>query len=818
MRLVSFVTSTIITLLLIFALNKKWGSIPALGKFLSPQQGFWQNAEATDHDFSENLSFNNLKDKVDVYIDNRLVPHIFAKNDEDAYFVQGYLHAKFRLWQMEFQTMAAAGRVSEVLGSDPRFLRYDREQRRLGMVYAAENAAKETEKDPASKAAVTAYSAGVNAYVNSLTESSLPIEYKLLGYHPEQWSTLKVALFLKMMSKDLAGFERDLEFTNAKNVFNTDELDIIFPQYSDSLAPIIPKGTFFDTAAVKPIIPPTADSLYFKKDTTIKAVEVNKPDRTNGSNNWALSGTRTQSGAPILCNDPHLGLTLPSIWFEMQISTPDHNVYGATFPGAPTVIIGFNDNVAFGFTNAMRDVKDYYQVKFKDDTKKEYWYNGEWQPTSQRIELVKVRDAADFYDTVAYTTFGPVMYDQSFVSDSTNNTAIAVRWIAHEPSNEISMWLKLNKAKSYSDCEEAIKNFVCPGQNMLFASKSGDIALWQQGKFPARWRGQGLYIMPGEDSSFQWQGYIPQNENPHVINPPEGFIQSANQQPTDSTYPYFIPGNYIVSRGITLNQRLQNLYGATPQDMMTLQNDYFNSMAEDFVPLLLKYTDETKLTGQGKKYLNEVKNWNFFATPDSRATTIYQVWVDSLKKRVWEDQFSNIIQPSLSAGVRPDEQTLAEALLKDSAFKYVDNVNTPAIETLYDQVTAALNCTTDSLAKEEKENGLVWWKHKKPTIYHLLRTAVLPFAYTDMPVGGWSNTINAIKSTHGPSWRMIVHLTATTEAYGVYPGGQSGNPGSKYYQNFVDSWIKGKYYTLWMMKEEEQGDKRIKGKMSFSNS
>jgi penicillin G amidase len=818
MRIISFITSTIITLLLIFALNKKWGSIPALGKFLSPQQGFWQNAEPTDHDFSENFSFNILKDKVDVYIDDRLVPHIFAQNDEDAYFVQGYMHAKFRLWQMEFQTMAAAGRVSEILGNDPRFLRYDREQRRLGMVYAAENTMKETEKDPASKAAVTAYTAGINSYINSLTESSLPIEYKLLSYHPEQWSNLKVALFLKMMSKDLAGFERDLEFTNAKNVFNTEELDNIFPQYSDSLVPIIPKGTLFDTPAVKPVIPATADSLYFKKDTSIKAVEVNKPDRTNGSNNWALSGMRTQSGAPILCNDPHLGLSLPSIWFEMQISTPDHNVYGATFPGAPTVIIGFNDNVAFGFTNAMRDVKDYYQIKFKDESKKEYWYNGEWQPAQQRIEVIKVRDAPDFYDTVAYTTFGPVMYDQSFVSDSTNNTAIAVRWIAHEPSNEISMWLKLNKAKNYSDCEEAIKTFVCPGQNMLFASKEGDIGLWQQGKFPARWKGQGLYVMPGEDSSYQWQGYIPQNENPRVVNPPEGFIQSANQQPTDSTYPYFIPGNYIVSRGITLHQRLQNLYSATPQDMMALQNDYFNSMAEDFVPLLLTYTDETKLNEQGKKYLNEVRSWNFFATPDSRATTIYQAWLDSLEKLVWEDRFSKIMQPTLSAGVRPDEQTLAEALLRDSAFKYIDNVNTPQVETLYDQVTRALNIATDSLAKEEKENGLIWWKHKKPAIYHLLRTAVLPFAYTDMPVGGWSNTINAIKSTHGPSWRMIVHLTANTEAYGVYPGGQSGNPGSKYYQNFVDTWIKGKYYTLWMMKENETGDKRIKGKISFSNS
>ena len=817
MRIIPFLFSTIITIVLVVVLNEKWGSIPPLGIFLSPQEGFWQNAEPVDYDYNENLSFAGLKDKADVYIDDRLVPHIFAQNDEDAYFIQGYIHAKFRLWQMEFQTMAAAGRISEILGSDPRFLRHDREQRRLGMVYGAENALKEIEKDALSKAAVNAYTAGVNSYIGSLTEGELPVEYKLLDYKPEKWNNLKVALFLKLMSKDLAGFERDLEFTNAKSVFNTDELEQIFPEYSDSSVPIIPKGTTFDAPGIIPVQPLTADSLYFKKDTTIRAVEVNKPERTNGSNSWALNGTKTKSGSPILSNDPHLGLSLPSIWFEMQISTPDMNVYGVSFPGSPSVIIGFNDHVAFGFTNAMRDVKDYYQVKFRDGSKKEYWCNGQWTQAAQVLEVIKIRDAKDYYDTVAYTTFGPVMYDQDFVSDSTNNTAIAVRWIAHDPSNEILMWLKLAKAKNYGDCENAIRAFNCPGQNMLFASKDGDIGLWQQGKFPARWKGQGLYLMPGEDSSYKWQGYIPQPENPHVVNPPEGFIQSANQQPVDSSYPYFIPGNYIVSRGVTINQRLSALQQATPQDMMALQNDYFNSLAEDMVPFMMKYVDHTKLNETEKKYLNEVKRWNFYATPDSRATTIYQAWMDTLKILVWEDQFSKILLPKLSGGVRPDEQTLVEALLQDSSFKYVDNVNTPQVETIDHQITQALKLASAGLVNEERENGLVWWKHKKPAVYHLLRTSVVPFAYTDIPVGGWHNTINAMKSTHGPSWRMIVHLTSITEAYGVYPGGQSGNPGSPYYQNFVDTWANGKYYTLWMMKQDEAGDKRVKGKISFSN-
>ncbi|MBD0332957.1 MAG: penicillin acylase family protein, partial [Chitinophagaceae bacterium] len=536
MRIVPFIISTSITLFLIFGLDNKWGPIPPLGKFLSPQHGFWQSAEPADEDFNENLTFRNLKGKVNVYLDERLVPHVFAQYDEDAFFVQGYIHAKFRLWQMEFQTMAAAGRISEILGNDIRFIHFDREQRRLGMVYGAENALKEMEKDLQTKSAADAYTAGVNAYINSLTEDKLPVEYKLLDYKPELWSNLKTALFLKQMTKTLAGYETDLEFTNAKSAFSTEEIKELFPQMHDSLVPIIPKGTVFSKPGITPVKPASADSLYFKHDTTLHVKEYNKPSKINGSNNWAVSGQKTKSGAPILCNDPHLGLTLPSIWFEMQIATPTMNVYGATFPGSPSVIIGFNDSIAFGFTNAQRDVKDYYSIRFKDASKQYYWFNGSWRPTHLRIEQIKVRGGATVYDTIAYTVFGPVMYDESFTNDYVGNKAIAVRWTAHDPSNELLMWLKLNQAKNYEDYVEAIRTFVAPGQNMLFASTAGDIALWQQAKFPARWEGQGLYLMPGDDTSYMWQGFIPQQENPYIINPASGFIQSANQRPVDSTY------------------------------------------------------------------------------------------------------------------------------------------------------------------------------------------------------------------------------------------------------------------------------------------
>lgn len=817
MRAIPFVVSTLITLALVFALNKHWGKIPPMGRFLSPQHGFWQNAEPSDYDYSGELKFPGLKGKASVYFDERLIPHIFAENDEDLYFLQGYIHAKFRLFQMDLQTKAAEGRASEIAGEAA--INYDKEQRRLGMRYAAENALQEMEKDPRSAALFTAYTKGVNAYIHSLKRSQLPLEYKLLDFQPEEWSNLRTALLLKMMAKQLSsGTERDVEYTNAKKIFTPTDFNAAYPQIPDSLLPIVPKGTVFDPASIVPVKPTDADSLYFGKSNSIVADEISKPDNNNGSNNWVVAGNRTRSGSPILCNDPHLELTLPSIWFEMQLSTPASSAYGVSLPGSPFIIIGYNDSIAWGVTNAQRDVKDYYEIKFKDDSKQEYWYNGQWQRTQRRIEEIKVKGGTAVYDTVAYTVFGPVMFDKSFPHDSLNNKALAVRWTAHDPSNEGFTFYKLNHASNYDDYLDAIKTYSCPAQNFVFASKSGDIAIWQQGKFPARWTGQGLYVMPGDDPRYEWQGFIPQKDNPHVKNPERGFLESANQRPADSAYPYFIPGTYITPRSISIEHHLSGMYDITPDDMMKLQNNYFNTLAEDGRPVLLRYVDEKGLNADAKRYLGIVKSWDLNADPASKGQTIYQCWWDSLETMIWSDELSksNPVSPL------PEEQTTVELLLKDSSsLKFIDNINTSQVETLEELVTTSLNKASVDLAQKEKEGRLEWAKFKEPGIYHLTdksRSQLLPFARTNLNMGGNGNIINAMTKSHGPSWRMIVQLSGTTEAYGVYPAGQSGNPGSKYYDNFVDAWVKGDYYKLWMMKATESGDKRVKWTMKFEHS
>jgi penicillin amidase len=819
MRSVPFSVCVVATVALIIVLNKEWhvgeSTLPPIGRFMSPQQGFWQNAEPVNKDFNMSVISDQLKGKAEVYFDDRMVPHVFAENEQDAYFIQGYLHAKFRLWQMEFETYAAAGRISELIGE--RAINFDRERRRLGMIYAAEKAVEEMERDSITRAQCDAYTAGVNAYISSLKESELPVEYKLLNYKPEKWSNLKTALFLKYMSYELAGYETDFENTNARNVFGMKDFDIIYPLSQDSLDPIIPRDTTHIIPELPVAVPSTADSLYFSSSDSSDILH-DKPNEENGSNNWAVSGKKTKSGKPILCNDPHLGLNLPSLWFEMQISVPGMNVYGATFPAAPGVIIGFNDSCAWGVTNAERDVRDYYRIKFKDEGMKEYWFNGEWKLTDFRYEHIKIKGEPEMTDTIAYTIFGPVMYDKKYrgsrkdgrEGNRTNGGYYAVRWKAHDPSNELMVFNRLDHAKNYEDYLAAIKSMHTPGQNFAFACKNGDIAMWCQGEFPAKWKHQGQFIMPGTDSGYMWKGNIPQEENPHMMNPERGFVSSANQLPVDPNYyPYYLGGSFPPYRGLCINRFLSEMNDIAPEDMMKLQTENYDVFAEMAMPLFLKYIHEDSLDESQKKYFEMMKGWDLREDYHDKGATVFNLAWDFFEKEVWYDDLSKTNLPML----RPHESTLLEAILRDTAFKFIDDIRTPQKETLSDEMLKGFRLASDSVKHLDSEGRLEWGKAKDTRITHLARLG--PFSRLHLQIGGGKHCINAANTDHGPSWRMIVSLTDTTEAYGVYPGGQSGNPGSQYYDDFIGQWAAGKYYPLWVMKKGDEGEARVKFKMEF---
>lgn len=822
MRIIPFFIAAIITVALIVVLDTplpvKDSHTPRLGYFLSPQKGFWQNAEPANMQFDENLSFSGLQGNANVYFDDRMVPHVYAENEHDAIFLQGYLHAKFRLWQMDFQSYAAGGRLSEIMGdssSGTNFLKIDRFFRRLGMVAGAEKSLAALEGNPVTKAYADAYTEGVNQYISTLKDKDIPFEYKLLNYKPEKWTNMKSVLFMKYMAFDLAGFEQDFEMTNAKSVFSQTEMAALYPYGQDSLNPIIPKGTKFGAPAFSMKPPADADSIYFNYYKNAATTDsIIKPDKSNGSNNWAVSGSKTQSGRPILCNDPHLGLNLPSLWFEMQISTPEFNAYGATFPGAPSVVIGFNDSCAWGFTNAMRDVRDYYEIKFKDSTKQEYWYDSAWQKTTFRDEVIHIKGKPDHTEHIPETIWGPVMYDNDYPDILHSGKSYACHWQAQDGSNELTTFRALNYTKNYDDYVNAMKGYECPGQNMIFACKRGDIAIKQNGKFPAKWRGQGDFLMPGENDVYAWRGFIPDSANIVMHNPERGFVSSANQYPYDTSYPYYLGGEYPVYRGYLINRYLSSMQNITATDMEKLQTNNYNVFQEMARPFLLKYLDKSALSAKEIKYLDIYAQWNLQNDAKETGPTIEQLWWDSLMTTVYADEFARSSLPL----PWPEKSTLLDGLLKDSMnYIFLDNINTAQKETLQEDITIAYKKIIPVLEKAENENNLVWGKFKKSGVRHLLRIPVL--SRLNLFSSGGETEINALKEFHGPSWRMVVELTDSTQAYGIYPGGQSGNPGSKYYDNFINDWVEGNYYPLLFLKEETiKNLPGLKGKMVFKKA
>jgi len=553
-------------------------SAPPIGPFLNPLGGFWQNAESEGLSGPTELKLPGLSAPVKVVYDDNLVPHVFAQNNNDLYFAQGYLTARHRLWQLEFQTMAAAGRVSEIIGEQA--IDYDRLQRRKGLYLAAETKLKAHERDfPEVAGYMQAYANGVNAYIDGLDYADLPMEYKLLDYKPEPWTPVKSLLLLQYMADLLAGWDADLENTNALKLLGRQRFDRYFPDHLPNEDPVMSRDRVWDFERL-PIEKP--DSLVYP-DTDL-ALTLPKPDPANGSNNWAVGPERTQNGRTLLADDPHLPLNLPSVWFLMQLSSPDVNVYGATLPGGLGVIVGFNEDVSWGVTNATRDVRDWYKIQFRDDERREYWYDSTWLKVEQIPQEIKVKGGATVYDTILNTHLGPVVYDKYF-PDAENKQNFALRWTVHDESLEQQFFMRINRAQNFTQFSKAFAYYGAPAQNFVYADRHGDIALWIGGKFAAKWVEQGKFLMPGTNSKYEWQDFIPLEQTTYEKNPVRGWVSSANQIPVDSTYPYYTyDGNYEHNRNRRINLVLGQDSLATPESMQALQMDNYNIMASEVLP------------------------------------------------------------------------------------------------------------------------------------------------------------------------------------------------------------------------------------------
>ena len=776
------------TLALVWVLHVSlWPPMPPLGKFLDPINGFWANGEKEPLAVPELIAVPGMESEATVYWDKLHVPHIFAKNTHDLYLMQGYVTAYHRLWQMEFQTYKASGRLAEVLGSA--LLPIDRKQRRLGIPAAARATCETIMRDETTRMFMEAYAAGVNAYLADISYKEIPIEYKLLDYLPEPWTPYRSCLMRKEMSSVLSLEERDMENTNLVQFLGKETFDFLFPNNLSTEAYVVEKETPLGFTPLP--VPTRASSIPklppLRRDLTSK----------DGSNNLVIAKEKSHSGRVLMGSEPDLDLTLPSLWYFAHLHAPGHNVAGATLPGLPGVIIGANDSIAWSFTNAARDLADWYAIRFVDATKTRYWYDSLTYYTKRVVETIKVRGAETFYDSVLHTHHGPVVYDHSFrVSASGKPPHLALRWSGHGDSNDIGIIHKLAKSKNYEEYLDAIKGYEDPPQNIAFAAADGTVAMNVQGKYPLKGYEQGKFVLDGSLSQDDYRRYIPSAHNPAEKNPEKGFVSSSNQEPIDaSKYPYFVyHWWYERYRNRRINDLLQAHHKVAPQDVMDMQNDNFNYIAYEFLPIFLENLAVEALRADEVVPQRALNKWDYFNHGDRVSPVYFSLWHAHFKRLLWDE-----LRDTPGDYVLPEDYRTHQIITQQPTSPFYDRVDTPEKENLGDLINQSYRKMLSKVAEWKKENRkkkLNWKNYKGTEVRHLLR--IPAFGVSQVPIGGDEHIVNAMQKHHGPSFRMVVALGEgeETKMWFIYPGSQTGNPGNVTYAHWINDWASGVYKPL----------------------
>lgn len=776
-KIVKLSLSLLQLIVVVILLSGKWGPLPRLGTFFSPSYGWIQQQLEQDISLPNELK-NALLKPATVHFDSLGVSYIFAENEADLYLIQGYVTARDRLFQMEAASRLTAGRLSEWLGS--RTEATDVYFRSLALTKAAKDATELVMQDDETRMALEAYSKGVNLWISNLSEDQYPLEYKVLDIKPELWNPEKTILILKNITYTLTGYFDELEMSNSLNVFGEDFFtEVLFHEFEE-LNPIISTSYIGKLKAEKGI----DLSKYYRAKGSFSIFQ-EQPHPDNGSNNWAVRASKTKNGKALLSSDPHLTMNLPSIWYEQSLTTPEFSVHGVQIPGAPSICIGFNPYVSWGVTNSGADVADFYEITFRDSTLSEYLHDNEWKPITKVTEKISIRDKGIREETVLFTHHGPILRMNKMEGSSRLPVGSALRWIAHENGNELKTLIGATKAKSAHDFIHALPHFTAPALNWAFASTSDTVGMWVNGKIPQKWQHQGMFISDGTNKNYEWNGFIPFDELPHEINPKRNYISSANQLPTDSNYPFYFDYKMAgFSRPNRVNQLLEQKTDFTIADFQTMQLDSYSLLAEKLLPIYLSEIVEDSLHSFHKSLLEILRNWDFVNDGDSNAPTIFHQWRTAIHELTWDE-----ISLSDSKLKIPWMDHTDWLIANNPTSKWFDDATTNEVETMKEMVNQGF-MRMETQLKERFGLDVTQWNWSKANLTDLQHLGGIPgFNSGFVETNGSGESINAIKKNHGPSWRMIVEMDGwNTKAVVTYPGGQSGNPGSKHYTDRLESW------------------------------
>ena len=771
------------------------GPLPPLGPFLDPVAGIWSTATTATLPVRADATIAGLTDSVVIRYDDRHVPHVFATREDDAVRALGYVVARDRLFQMELQTRATDGTLTELVGAAA--LELDQQMRRLGLARSAERELAGLAADGLDRRLIDAFAAGVNAWIDQLGRGQLPFEYHLLGRRPARWQPVHSLYLIRRMGYTLTYFGPEFERLRAAKVVGVQAADALLPVRAPIQEPIAPSGESFPTFDRTPLPPPAPQA----RSTTANDRTLGPtfdPRRRGASNNWAVAPSRSASGHALLAGDPHLELTLPSVWYEVHVNVADMlDVYGVTLPGSPAVIIGFNRDVAWSFTNSQADVLDFYAEELDDpDDPTQYRLDGAWQPLERRIEEYRAANGALLaIDTVHATHRGPVVWR--------DGRPYSIRWTVLEASGAGGAVYRANKARSVGDWLDAMEAYEAPIQNALVADRAGTIAVRAGGWYPVRPGGRGDTIFDGTRSASDWTGRLGLDRQPFAVDPAQGFLASANQQPLVG--PDYLGGDPVSPwRALRINQLLRSDSTVTPAAMQRYQLDSRNVRANVFVPAFLEAVTRGRAAGSVGSEVDDaariLDEWDRRYTKDNSAAVLFELAMRELARLTWDELAVNG-----TAQVRPSDMTLWR-LLQDPASLWWDRHETADVVEQRDAILlaslAAARDTARARYGEPSDDGWRWDHAWSMNIYHALRLPAL--SALGIPHAGGPGTLNPLyapRGAEGASWRMVVELGPEVAARGIYPGGQSGNPVSWRYDDRLPGWKNGELHELLFPKQ-----------------
>ncbi|BAB60366.1 penicillin G acylase [Thermoplasma volcanium GSS1] len=848
-KLTRLVITLVILIVLLFSMFTSIGPLPPLAKILNPSTGIF-SAPSKDSSYSyipgaENISiqYNGQKYTVLVFKQADGFIGVASNNSNAVFYEQGYLEAQYRLEELDFLKRTALGNLSAVVGQTT--LSTDILMRELQFYNTAVEEYQNLPKTSFTYESLHAFVSGINAYIQNLTYSKLPILFKILNYEPHKWNVTDVLAVqqLFLWENSAGGFD-PVYFNIALEKMPESLIKAIYPAYPAGIQhPIVPYNlnpsvynetgdisnlslytpsfnvTYSLSASSSALISfyDSAQNGYLEASRLFTGNDMNLKISYSvfhdfGSNDWAVNGIKTHNTSALLANDPHLTTSLPPIWMGFQLVAPGMNVIGVTFPGFPGVILGHNPYLAWGATNGQIQETYFYAEETSSQHPNSYFFNGSWIKFKIENETIQVKGSKPYFMKIYVAKNGVVV-------ENSSSSPIAIDWTGFMPTYEITFFLHIDRAQSVSQFRQNLTQyFKVAIQNWAVADSRGNIGIFPYGLYPIVERGNPRGILPGT-GQYDWMGFVPVSQLPYLYDPQNGFVFSDNQITVSPNYPYYIgwdyESGYRADEAYTL---LNSTWDFNSKDMEMIQLNVHDFTTDIFLHPLLKAMDYYGLSGT--EAYHSLEAWNGDMLVNSTAATIYYYWIRDFVNDTFMpymqhygiNESDGLYQVSFFLGSDdyyhgPLIEDLVNWTLTDPNINYFNNPVTGQKRNESQVMAEAMNQTLAYMTKKYGPYSTSWeWGniHKR---YLSSFFGINAMNSAELPAAGDGNTLNAAYGTisdFGPSWRMVVNMSHPVTSVGIYPGGISENPLSPYYDNTFVAWNNGQYYTLISSKAPEQ--------------